>query len=272
VKADGSVELRKFEGRPEKRPPRVPTGQWTVRGSGEIHDALTAAGYERTRTGQSRQAGSEESTTTGIYECESKGKVTVHEDGRWCHEDGHGRVVNGEGLESLSSHLSPKSQSNAASAKGVTPMSLNDFFKAAAEHEHALAAVHQTISNEHSVVSRTYPTNGAAHKSHAALSAAHGQLATAHHNFAETCEKASAQVIDSAGHWGEGGRDTPMAVASNRNASINGADKVARNFWEEFSREDVRKDISGRSSGLPVVRFGRWSIWWDLKRRPKNEN
>jgi len=90
-----------------KGTPREPRGRFTARGTGEIHDCLTAAGFEHTRTGTTAQAGSPalpEGTFCYSHK-DGKAKVTVQPDGSWEHEDGKGRRTKGSGKDALAEHL-----------------------------------------------------------------------------------------------------------------------------------------------------------------------
>jgi predicted RNA-binding Zn-ribbon protein involved in translation (DUF1610 family) len=98
---------------------RHPTGRFASRASGELHDCLTAAGYEHTRTGTEAQVGPPaEPTATACYSHEDgRQRVTVREDGAWEHEDGKGRRVTGSGKDALAAHLAACGK--AAGASGL---------------------------------------------------------------------------------------------------------------------------------------------------------
>jgi hypothetical protein len=125
VKADGSMELRKFAPHDSNKvisdaateaankaaefanaldKARVPNGQFTAQGSGEAHDFLVSSGYSHERVGTSMQHGVGVATQIATYK-NGNAMVTIHEDGRWEHDNGHQVRTTGVGLQDLKSHL-----------------------------------------------------------------------------------------------------------------------------------------------------------------------
>ena len=93
-----------------KLTPRHSSGRFTNRASGEAHDQLTAAGYDHVGTGSETPYaanGAEESPSpTRRYKNTKTGRtVTLHDDGRWNSDNGHGTTVSGRGIDTMVSHV-----------------------------------------------------------------------------------------------------------------------------------------------------------------------
>ena len=101
-----------LDGAVEKLTPRHPSGRFTNRASGEAHDKLTEAGFEHVATGSespySSTGATESAHETKQYKHNKSGRtITLHNDGRWDSDNGHGVVVNGRGLDTLVAHINP---------------------------------------------------------------------------------------------------------------------------------------------------------------------
>jgi len=103
-----------------KAQPRHPGGQFASRASGPMHDCLTAAGFEHSRTGTSSNVGGE-SQASSHYTHENGSSVSVAQDESWTHSDGKGRSTSGKGKDALETHL----QSCRSQKKARTVMDLS---------------------------------------------------------------------------------------------------------------------------------------------------
>lgn len=126
VKADGSTELRKFAPRDPQavidkvkaeaalkaaefadicKGGRDEKGRFVTDPSGPVHEGLVEYGYEHTRSGKRKQHGTEAETTFAVYTHPSGHQVTLHDNGDWEHDNGHGKRTAGIGRDSLAVHM-----------------------------------------------------------------------------------------------------------------------------------------------------------------------